>query len=1356
MPILLDDDIGLPKVLSDDDIGLGGTIPPIKVPRLPSTTAGGKPLALAPAPSIGEVGQGISDTVEDIASSQLQPIGPAQPSPTRGLTEQDLATLPASAKAGIIATKAAQGVGDVLRTPFTYETLGIGPALTSVIGAAKASVIGRAISLAFAGQMTASAAQKAGELVTELKKPKYQQDTAKILDLSGGLATDTAFAGGTAFHAATPEVAPSVQLARAIDKSPIITDEDIGLSKDRQDYLNRGINENRINATPETFTETPQPQQTQEKVETNANSQNVNEVANVQSPSESGQVIPADTGQSEGVQRGGLPDDNATQENVTPTPETPVVPKVEPEAPKEEVNSEKVTSPYKPVTTPELTPENSPTSTKNAIVDQERVKRGLPPAMEAGLRDFPEVREKVIAHIDADPKWQDNLIDELRENPRAVTDEENAALLQRQTVIHNDYDKLTRELTQLHESGKSEAIPEARIRLAAISDQLLDLYNIDKRVGTETGRGLNARKMMANEDFSLAQMELGKRAANDGRPLTDSEREQLTKLHDEIKGWQDKYDAHVQGSKEREADLQSKLEIERIKKDVKPVPPHVKMIADRIKATFDARAAAAMKRLQGKTFNLGPEQLADLADLGASKILSGLADFTGWSAEMVRDFGETIKPHLQAVFDAANKAISKELGASGLENARAAQEAIKNLSPEQQIQRISGIVGEKLKAGKKDSVTTYVQKLARLIVGQNPSIDRDGLIDRVHEIVSSVQPGITRSEARDMISGYGDYRQLSKDVISTRLRDLKGQMQQVAKLEAMESGRPPLKSGVEQRIPSREESLLKRQVNDAKREFQVPINDPNTQLKSSLDTLKTRMQTRILDYEKKLAEKDFTTKPKREIKLDSEALRLKSEAERAKQKYLNGLAADRLKKRTPLEKASDTLVKWSRGFLLSGPSTLAKLLSAAAWRLTFNPIEEGIGSGLKRLPYVKEVAARAPIEGRGLNLKTESKALTEGFMKGLQDSVQTVKTGKSVLDNLFGGRRDVGYGEEDESQKSLIDFFGHLHGAIKAPVKRAAFTRAFENQTEFYMSKGVDVSDPMIQTKMAVEAYKRANKDIFMQPNRYSDRVLRFVTSLEEKDKVTGKTPALSKLASTAFKVAVPIVKVPTNIIAETLTYATGLFSGSYHLKQATDILRKGTEELKPEQADLVLSELKKGSIGTAALLLGYFAPSVFGGFYQRGQKRKESDPQYEGARIQGYNIPRNVAHFPLIEAAQTGATVSKVAESRLKKGSIMRLIPAGPKQGQFEGVLAAGLGLAEEVPFIGNVMEMSKAFNPQERQQYLGELLKSRLEPQLISQIAEHYDKDAQGNPIKRKPHTITQSLESGIPGLRKNVPGR
>jgi hypothetical protein len=41
-----------------------------------------------------------------------------------------------------------------------------------------------------------------------------------------------------------------------------------------------------------------------------------------------------------------------------------------------------------------------------------------------------------------------------------------------------------------------------------------------------------------------------------------------------------------------------------------------------------------------------------------------------------------------------------------------------------------------------------------------------------------------------------------------------------------------------------------------------------------------------------------------------------------------------------------------------------------------------------------------------------------------------------------------------------------------------------------------------------------------------------------------------------------------------------------------------------------------------------------------------------------------------------------------------------------------------------------------------------------MISQTAEYFDKDAKGNPIKRKPGTVGQAIETGIPGLREKVP--
>jgi hypothetical protein len=997
------------------------------------------------------------------------------------------------------------------------------------------------------------------------------------------------------------------------------------------------------------------------------------------------------------------------------------------------------------------------TSIKNAVVEQERAKRGLPPAIQPVRDEHPEVWDRAMAHIDQDPAWQDNLIGELRDHPRAITPEENAALLARQVELQNTHDKVTRDLAQLYKDNTEALIPAYQAQIGVLRDQLFDLYQIDKRVGTASGRSLAARKMMADEDLNLVKMEIETRAAKGGRPLTESETAQVQRLHDEIKGWQAKYDAHVAATREREANLEAQLATERIKKmppETKPLEPGIKRIVDRIQSLSHTQADLARARIAARrgrvSAGIDPTELADYAIIGADHILTGAVNVAEWSTKMIGEFGEGIRDHLDAIYKASNKAADELIDRTALNKARAAQSAIKQMSPAQKVDYLKEKIGEKIKGKKNDQITNLVQRLARAFVDQKPTIERDELIDSVHGLLQEIDPNIDRSTARDMISGYGDFKQLSKDAISKRLRDLKGQMQQVAKLEDMQQGQPPLKTGVERRTPSIEESRLIKLVNEAKREFQVPITDPNTQLKSSLDTLKARMQSKTMEYEDRLKAGDFNPRPKREIKLDAEALRLKGNLEKARQKFYDGLVSDRLKNRSTFEKAADTLVKWSRGFLLSGPSTLAKLTAAAFWRMVQNPIEETVGAGIGMIPGIRQIAERAPVEG-GLNVRAEAKAITEGFTKGLDDAANTIKTGKSVLDRVFGGPRDVGIGEETEAQKSVIDFFGHLHGALKAPVKRAAFARAFEKLTAFNLKNGVDVSDPLVQTRMAIQAYKRANMDIFMQPNRYATAMRMGLRGIEAKSKTTGQTPVSGKLAATAVRTLIPIVKVPTNIVAEALQYATGLVTGSARAAMA---IRKGVENIKPEEADLIMRELKKGSIGTALLLVGYFNPGMFGGFYQQGEKRKPGETPYGGAKVDGHQIPRQLLHTPAIEVAQTGATVRRVAESRLRKGDMKKGTPPSPKQGLASGALAGALGLADDVPFIGDMLETSKLFDPHQRDQWIAELAKSRLVPQMLSQVAEHYDTNAAGQPVKRKEQNPIQGIKAGIPGLRETLP--
>jgi hypothetical protein len=1131
-------------------------------------------------------------------------------------------------------------------------------------------------------------------------------------------------------------------------------------------------------------------------------------------------------------------------------------------------------------------PKGTPTAIKNSVVDAERVKRGLPPAMQPARRAFGEVWDRADALLDQNPGAADELIAELRDKPRALTDTEDALLLQHQIGLQNDYAKLTQELAQAYDDAKEfpnrlDAVADLKDRVAKASDDLLDLYNINKAAGTETGRGLAARRMMAYEDYSLAKMELDKRAANGGRQLTEAERSQVQQLQEKIASTQKAYDDYVAKTEAERAQRQAQEEINDLVARVAKTPGYdrnVISLADRIVNALEGEAVKARARLKEKfqrvSSGVDPTILGDLAVVGAAKIARGALDFTRWSKEMIADFGEGVAPWLNQAWEKSNAKLDDAVtrvakGKTAIAVKRAVRKEDVTGDREQIIEGIRKAKGQPL-----NELGPYVRKLAENFVRSGIK-DRDALIDAVHGVLTKeVDPNLTRRQAMDAISGYGDFKPLNPDQVKAQLRELKGQMQQVAKLEDIQAKRPLQKTGIERRTPGDEERRLIQQVNEAKRRFGVVNTNPATQLKSALDAIKTRLRNQIkdldfqistkqkivrektpvafdaeatrlkmerdalkakydevftkpgltdaqrvqnalrtvkasieeydrrlaakdisrtesktpntpeleaararrdalraeyqemvdtldpqrreqaalsalktrlaqrtADYQERLAKGDFGLRPRRAIQPDAEAMRLKVEMEKAKQSFQRGLIEDRLKNRPWPVKLSDAFLRWRRGFLLSSPVTLAKLTAAAAQRLAIAPIEEAAGGVISKV--LPGLAERAPREG-GLNVNAEARALTEGFMRGLKDSWHQLRTGESELDVLHGRGREGAIGESDVLPKSIIDFFGHMHAALKAPVKRAEFERSFQKRAAWNMRQGVDVREPGVQTRIAIEAYKDANRSIFLQDNRVVSAYKAALARLEQPAKGTKQVPIGGKVAATALRTVLPIVRVPTNLVAETFANAFGLVSGSTRLAFA---LRKGIETLPPDQADLIMRHLKKGSLGAAVMALGFFAPNLVGGYYQPGQKRDKSDVPVGGLRIGGATVPTYLLHNPLLETLQLGATIRRVADSKLrKKDPTPQGIPAG---------LAAGaLGLAEEAPFAREMLETSKAFDPHTRGAFFGELGKSIFVPQLAQWTAQRLDRDAQGEANQRKPETIGQHLETGIPLLRQRVP--
>lgn len=1186
-------------------------------------------------------------------------------------------------------------------------------------------------------------------------------------------------------------------------------------------------------------------------------------------------------------------------------------------------------------TNPAAVPENSPTSIKNAVVDSERAARGMPPAMEPARKTFGSTWDEAMQRLDSDHDASRRLVDDLL-NPnlksKALDDVQDALLLHRQITLQNEYDAAARATIDAHERGDDAAADEGRLRTAYVADELQKVYDAGKRAGTATGRGLNARKMLAQSDYTLANMVVRKRAGNGGKPLSKEQKTELEQLRFRM----DETEKAI-GEAEAKADLTLATEtasdaVKEIVAKVKPArkpkapkaAPEAPKTSEAASGWLNKAAEAARQRIKdrGTRFNAGldPADLADRIIVGAADIASGIRDFSSWAAKQVREWGDAIRPHLEQVWNEANAMVAR-------------QEAIAKTA-EKARDRI-----------KKDNLPLaklrpYVSKMAEEIV-RGGATELPALLDELHPIVEGLVPGTTRRQTMDLFSGYGEFKPLNKEAIKVQVRDLRGQAQQIGKIEDMQAGEAPKKTGVQRRDPSDKERALIREVENLKKKGGFRVTDPESQLKTAMGAVKTRLKNqirdlttrfetgvkppdktplvydheaqvlkgirdsiratldaveerpgvsdeqrlkaatdaikrsiseydrrlrdddyaakskkprisspeltalkaqrdalkaefeelreldeqvarqraerreadlekqiqaldeklktgdtsttprktgepsskaadlaaerdamqkeldrqrreanrkvltdaekeaaarkrslaaykthtkqRIADFETRLANKDFSARPARSrLILDPEAVKQKARLEDLRNSFERGLIADKLANRGPVEKTLDGIAKWRRAFVLSGVATIGKLSSAAVEIVGVSSIEELAGGAIGLVPGFREAALRGPRHG-GFNMRAEVKAISSNFTNLFHDIGEYMRTGGTDFDKIYGQAHLYPF-----EWKEMI---GRIHGALKTPARRNEFTRSFEKRLAFLAGQGVDVTDPSIQQKIAIDAYKDANRSIFMEDNMVVDAYKRALSLFSQPEKDTGKPSFAGKAAETTAKFFLPVVRIPTNIVARVFEYSLGTVTGSVRLAAA---MRRGIDTLSPDEADIIMRNMKRGSLGLAVMALGYFNPNAVGGYYHG--KRDEKDVKPGGLRLFGWDVPKLLIHNPLLEQLQIGATLRRVQDTKVRKGS-------RETAGLGAGVWAAATGLIEETPFVNQMVRQAVAFTPHGQTEYLGELGKSVI-PQIVPESANLYERWTTGKVAKRNPKTATDRIKTAIPGLRETVP--
>ena len=181
-------------------------------------------------------------------------------------------------------------------------------------------------------------------------------------------------------------------------------------------------------------------------------------------------------------------------------------------------------------------------STANAATDAQRASRGLAPAEASAQRDFGQVWDQAKAKLQNDPTAGQRLVDELKAKPRPVSDTENALLLHTQIGAQAEHDAAVQAVNTAPDDA---ARASAQTRLARATDNLTDIYDAGRKAGTESGRGLNARKMLANQDYSLGNMLARRQAAEGGKPLTTDQQAQVRAAHEKVADAKAKADAHA-------------------------------------------------------------------------------------------------------------------------------------------------------------------------------------------------------------------------------------------------------------------------------------------------------------------------------------------------------------------------------------------------------------------------------------------------------------------------------------------------------------------------------------------------------------------------------------------------------------------------------------------------------------------------------------------------------------------------------------------------------------------------------------------------------------------------------------------
>jgi hypothetical protein len=1021
------------------------------------------------------------------------------------------------------------------------------------------------------------------------------------------------------------------------------------------------------------------------------------------------------------------------------------------------------------------------------------------------------LHKEVQEIIATDPDAPRKTFEKFQANPKAApTSAENVLLNAHYIDVKSEYNAALDAVNKANDNQNLAEIADARVNRKVAEKKVDDVEAVLNRVGTRSGQALQSRQMFADEDFNYVQLVRQFKAAKGSEP-TNAELSELRQIADEHKAKSEDLEKLLSGKQEEIDALQSQVP-----------PKHILDIAENYVNKLHTLADKERERLSKKAnvFQAGidPADLKSFAIIGADHLAKMSLDFAKFSDAMIKEFGEKIGPHLEKIFDESKKVLSgghealksdadimartlkaqktrMENRIQELETAIANKERIakkqKKITPDQELETLR----EKAKSLKEDYAAIFPPERPPMSDARKLQMQKERIGNRIGELEQAIEnkERITKPENKiqadtqlgEMRSKLKALKENYDSIFPAERRSPSDEQKLQAQKTRMENRIQEVKTALEnnQKIQRKGNKValdadaekLKKELTTLNKQYKTQFPaEPRPPMTDAqrLQALEKRLGTKQKAVSEKIANKDFSKSGSQRppvdpwaIKNDKSGKYSSEEKNRADRIISTQAEVGRLEKkydylRRQAERKNMGWAEWTgqkisngvRASLLSNPITFAKLTASAAARIGTAPIKTGFGVVWSKA--FKAIADKAPREGsKGMveDTRNEMNAFAKTFTQGIMDFGKTISGKQSDLTAAFG--------KTEKYPDSIASWLGTAHEAFKTPAVRNEFVRSLGNRLAFAKLNGEDIKDPNVLFREQNKAYLDAQRMVFKEPNSVADWFNRQIKRIEQRDPATGKMSIPRSAAVTLIRSIFPITKIPTNIVKQSFEASPlGLGKG---LAGALNAYHAGIENLTPEQADVIMRNLKAGSLGTAAYTLGIFLSPMLGGLYQKGEKQEPNGPPSMTLQIGGYRVPSWMLHDPTFNTMMAGATAAKVYTENEKKGG-------DALTGVVKGVGKDVVGTVEETPFVNETFDLksiAEALTGEKSSYYpTDEFIKSRTIPQVLDFTAKTLDQNPEGHNIlpgikeanKRSPKTLWEHIETSIPGLRQNVPLR